>query len=87
MPGGFCRPQAEIVMVLAGQHHPFEPGVRQRPDKVVRIEIGRMKQLLLFVSIASLFSSKSINCKMDEGVHLHVMPFKLRRGRNRRQRR
>ena len=42
-------------MVLAGQHHPFEPGVRQRPDKVVRIEIGRMKQLRLFVSIAPLF--------------------------------
>ena len=83
MEGRLCGPQTKTVMMLAGQHHPFEPGVRQRPDKIIRIEIGRMKQLRLFVSIAPLFSSKGINRKMDKGIHLHVMPFKLLRGRNR----
>ena len=83
MEGRLCGPQTKTVMMLAGQHHPFEPGVRQRPDKIIRIEIGRMKQLRLFVSIAPLFSSKGINRKMDKGIHLHAMPFKLLRGRNR----
>ena len=73
-------------MVLAGQHHSLEPGVRQRLYNFVRIEIGRIEQLRLLVAITPFLPGKGIDGEMDEGIHLHVVPCQLSRRRNRLQR-
>ena len=82
VPGGLRGPQAEAVMVLAGQHHPLEPGVRQRLYNFVRIEIGRIEQLRLLVAITPFLPGKGIDGEMDEGIHLHIVPCQLSRRRN-----
>ena len=77
VPGSLRGPQTKPVVMLAGQHHSFEPGIRQCLDKIVRIKIGRIEKFRLFVPISPFLSRKRIDCKMDKGIHLHVMPGQL----------
>src|ERR1019366_1801514 len=49
--GGPRRPQAEAVVMLAGQNHAAHSGVRQRGNDCVGIELPGVEQIWVFVAV------------------------------------
>ena len=77
--GVLAGPQAETVVMLAGEHQPAQAGRLGRADDLVGVEIGGIEDLLRFVAEAPFPVGKRVHAEMQEAINLPVMPGELPR--------
>ena len=79
----FARPEAEAVVVLAGEDDAAQARVVNRADDLLGVEIGRVEYRFLFVAVAPFTIGERVHREMDEGVALQLVPRQLPRRRDR----
>ena len=72
-------PQAEAVVVLAGQDEPPHPGAFRCAGPLVRVEMCRVKQGGAGGAVPPLPACKGVHPKVDEPIKLHLLPGQLPR--------
>src|SRR5215467_3772256 len=77
MFGVFRRPQAEPIMMLAGQNQSFHSRRGGCARNLIRIKINRIEDCRRLISVTPLFVGESVEAEMNEAVELHFMPAKL----------
>ena len=87
MLGVFRGPEAETVVVLAGENQAFHPCVVCRADDLFSIEVSRVEYGGRFIAVALLFVGEGIGREVYEAVELHLMPPQLALRRHRSVRR
>src|SRR5690349_17925784 len=75
-----CRgPQTETIVMFSGKDHAPEACVLQYGYPLSCINGTGVKKRRRFITVAPLLVSKSVDRKMDECVHLHLVPCELLR--------
>ena len=75
-------PQAEAVVVLAGEDGPAHPGVPDAPGPLVRIQPRGSEAGGRLRTVPPLPAGEGVHRKMDKGVKLHPLPRQLPLGRD-----
>ncbi len=81
--GIFAGPEAEAVVMLAGEHDAPQPGSLDRADDLVGVEIGGVEDLLRLIAVAPFAIGERIDREVEEGVAFYLMPGELPGGWNR----
>ena len=69
--------------MLAGEHHAPQPGLLDRADDLVGVEIGGVEDLFRLIAVAPFTIGERIDREVEEGVSLQLVPGQLPGGRNR----
>ena len=82
MLGILAGPQAEAVVMFAGEDQPAQAARLGRADDLVGVEIGRIEDFLRFIAVAPFLVGKRIRAEMEEAINLQVVPGELPRTRH-----
>src|SRR5258705_12411862 len=74
MLGVARRPEAEAVVVLAGEDQPLHPAVLRGTDDLVGVKIGGIEDVVLRVAVAPLVVGKGVDGEMQKTVKLELVP-------------
>ena len=69
-----CGPQAKAVMVFARENDTLASGVLQIAHNAVGIEVRRVENGGVLVTIAPLFVRECVDREMKEVILLHLAP-------------
>ena len=75
-------PQAETVVVLAGDDDPLEAGGLGDGCPLAAVKGRRIEYILGFRAETPFQAGESVGTEMGEHVHLHLLPLDLLGGRN-----
>src|SRR5438105_12656142 len=79
--GVLRRPEAEAIVVLAGENQALHPAVFRSRDDLVGIEVRGIENRRRFIAIAPLAVRECVHGEMEEAVELHFVPAELSRRR------
>ena len=79
----WIRPQAEAVVVLAGDDYPLESGRLGNRSPLAAVEGGWIEYVLGFRPEAPFHPRESVRSEMAEHIHFHLLPGQLLRSRHR----
>src|SRR5262249_12635918 len=77
MFGVFRWPQAESIVMLAGQNQSLHSCRGGSARNLVRIKISWVEDCRRLISVTPLFVGEGVEAEMNESVELHFMPAKL----------
>ena len=77
--GVLARPEAEAVVVLAGEDQPAHAGLLGRADDLVGVEVGGIEDFLRLVAVAPFLVGEGVDGEVQEAVDLQVVPAELPR--------
>ncbi len=63
--------------MLAGEHHAPQPGLLDRADDLVGVEIGGVEDLFRLIAVAPFPIGEGIDGEVDEGILLELVPGQL----------
>ena len=81
MPGHRTRPQAEPVMVLAGEDQAAHAGRGEAFDPLVGVELRRIEEGGILMPETPFPIGHGVHAEMDEAVELELLPGQLLRRR------
>ena len=82
MVSGLGGPEAESVVVFAGENQPTQSNVVRNGSNRIGIEIRWIEQGLTFVAVTPFFVGESVHGEMDEAAIFEFVPLELAGGRD-----
>ena len=77
--GGLGGPQAEAVVMLAGEDDAAHAGIRQRAHDGVGIELFGVEQVGVFVAVTPFLIGERVHREVEEGGEFQFVPGQLAR--------
>lgn len=80
MFGGLRGPEAESVVMFAGEDDALHAAGFERGDDGIGIEVGGIEDGGVFVAVAPLEIGEGVDGEVEEGGGFHALPAELARG-------
>ena len=83
MLGELRRPEAETVVVFAGENETLHAGFLGGANDLLGVEGGGVENFLALIAVAPFLVGERVHSEMQEAIELHFVPAQLAFGGDR----